>query len=105
MKIRYSVVFILAMVFELIAKCGYSQSQVEQAKHFERDMKVGYLLNYFFMLPKPYCWVKKEVYLSAWEVDRSGGTFSFSPAGIEVIISLTAVFSFFIITLHSSGEI
>ena len=81
MKIRYSVVIILAMAFELMAKGGYSQSQVEQAKPFERDLKVGYLLNYFFMSPKPYCWVKKEVYLSGWEVDKSGGTFSFSPAG------------------------
>ncbi len=71
----------LAIVFELLASAVFSQTPVKKSIPFERDLKTGYLLNYFFMSPKPYCWEKEEIYLSGWEVDKSGGTFSFSPAG------------------------
>jgi len=54
-------------------------SPEKNIKPLERDIKTGYLLNYFFMSPKPYSWKKEEIYLSGWEVDKSGGTFSFSP--------------------------
>jgi hypothetical protein len=78
---KYSIILKLAIVFELLASGVYSQTPVINAKPFERDLKTGYLLNYFFMSPKPYCWEKEEIYLSGWEVDKSGGTFSFSPTG------------------------
>ena len=81
MKLKYSCIFFLVVAFELLATSGYSQAISKNTKPFERDLKVGYLLNYFFMSPKPYCWEKKEIFLSGWEVDKSGGTFSFSPAG------------------------
>jgi hypothetical protein len=54
-------------------------SAEKNIKPLERDIKVGYLLNYFFMSPKPYSWKKEEIHLSGWEVDKSGGTFSYSP--------------------------
>ena len=44
-----------------------------------RDIQTGYLLNCFFMSPKPYCWSGKDCMLSGWDVDRSGGTFAFHP--------------------------
>ncbi len=78
MKHKYFTLFILANLLKLMVTSGYSQIPV---KPFEREVKVGYLLNYFFMSPKPYCWEKKDIYLSGWEVDKSGGTFSFSPPG------------------------
>jgi hypothetical protein len=46
---------------------------------FVRDVHTGYLLNYSFMSPRPYCWWGKDCLLSGWEVDRKGGTFAFSP--------------------------
>jgi hypothetical protein len=42
-------------------------------------MHTGYLLNYSFMSPRPYCWRGEDCLLSGWEVDRKGGTFAFSP--------------------------
>ncbi len=81
MKIKYPLILKLAIGFELLATIAYSQTPVKNPIPFERDLKTGYLLNCFFMSPKPYCWEKKEIYLSGWEVNKSGGTFSFSPAG------------------------
>ncbi len=78
---KNSLILNLAIVFELLASVVFSQAPVKNRKPFERDLKTGYLLNYFFMSPKPYCWEKEEIYLSGWEVDKSGGTFAFSPAG------------------------
>ena len=46
---------------------------------FLRDLPTGYLLNCFFLSPRPYCWQAQDCLLSGWEVDRSGGTFTFSP--------------------------
>jgi hypothetical protein len=51
-------------------------------KPFLRDLETGYLLRYFFMSPRPYCWPNRECLLSGWEVDRSGGRFEFSPNGL-----------------------
>ena len=49
------------------------------SKPFLRDVTTGYLLDCFFLSPKPYCWEKDECLLSGWEVDRSGGHFEFQP--------------------------
>lgn len=50
-------------------------------KPFIREVKTGYLLNCFFLSPRPYCWNDKEtVRLSGWEVDRSGGDLQFQPS-------------------------
>lgn len=46
---------------------------------FIRDVTTGYLLNCFFMSPRPYCWQGADCLLSAWEVDRSGGRVEFQP--------------------------
>jgi hypothetical protein len=81
MKINFPLIFKLTIVFVYMATSGYSQAPVKNNIPFERDMKTGYLINYFFMSPKPYCWEKEAIYLSGWEVDKSGGTFSFSPSG------------------------
>ena len=81
MKIKNSLFFILPIVFLQLASVVLSQTPLKNTKPFERDIKTGYLLNYFFMSPKPYCWEKEEIYLSGWEVDKSGGKFSFSPGG------------------------
>ena len=81
MKLKYSLILISVIVFGFLATSVYSQTPEKKANPFERDVKIGYLLNYFFMSPKPYCWEKNEIFLSGWEVDKSGGTFSFSPPG------------------------
>ena len=48
-----------------------------------RDVTTGYLLNCFFMSPQPYCWpTNREVMLSGWETDRSGGYFAYHPTCI-----------------------
>ena len=52
--------------------------EIKNPKPLLRDLKTGYLLNCFFMTPRPYCW-RSEILLSGWEVDRSGGRFEFSP--------------------------
>jgi hypothetical protein len=44
-----------------------------------RELTTGYLLNCFFMSPRPYCWQGTECRLSGWEVDRSGGNIAFQP--------------------------
>ncbi len=46
---------------------------------FLRDVTTGYLLNCFFMSPRPYCWQGTDCRLSGWEVDRSGGNIAFQP--------------------------
>ena len=46
---------------------------------FLRELTTGYLLNSFFMSPKPYCWQGADCRLSGWEVDRSGGNIAFHP--------------------------
>ncbi|MGD0899580.1 MAG: glycoside hydrolase family 99-like domain-containing protein, partial [Thermoguttaceae bacterium] len=50
-------------------------------KPFVRDIAVGYLLNYNFLSPRPYCWTKDPL-LSGWEVDKSGGTWACHPGGL-----------------------
>ena len=46
---------------------------------FLRELRTGYLLNCFFMSPRPYCWQDADCRLSGWEVDRSGGNIAFQP--------------------------
>lgn len=46
---------------------------------FVRDVTTGYLLNYCFMSPRPYCWPGEDCLLSGWDVDRAGGHFEFHP--------------------------
>lgn len=49
-------------------------------KPFLRDLTTGYLLQYSFMSPRPYCWGDdKTVMLSGWEVDQSGGHYEHQP--------------------------
>ena len=71
----------IIIVYLLMILSVYSQAQVQNKKPFERDLKFGYLLNYFFMSPKPYPWSNENFFLSGWDVDSSGGTFSYSPTG------------------------
>ena len=61
-------IYILFLLFYSVSVL--SQTIAKDAKPLERELKVGYLLNYFFMSPKPYCWEKEEIYLSGWEVDK-----------------------------------
>ena len=44
-----------------------------------RTSRDGYLMNYNFLSPRPYCWPKAEALLSGWEVDKSGGTWACHP--------------------------
>ncbi|HEV2437303.1 MAG TPA: hypothetical protein VG077_15025, partial [Verrucomicrobiae bacterium] len=53
--------------------------QVPGPAPFIRDVTTGYLLQYSFMSPKPYCWPGTDILLSGWDVDQSGGYFDFSP--------------------------
>jgi hypothetical protein len=46
---------------------------------FLRNVTTGYLLNYYFMSPQPYCWQGENTLLSGWEMDRSGGKIAFQP--------------------------
>ncbi|MCX6937275.1 MAG: hypothetical protein NTU80_05160 [Verrucomicrobia bacterium] len=53
-------------------------------KPFIRELTTGYLLQYSFMSPRPYCWGdEKTVMLSGWEVDKSGGHYEYQPSGIS----------------------
>lgn len=61
-------IYILFLLFYSVSVL--SQTIAKDAKPLERELKVGYLLNYFFMSPKPYSWEKEEIYLSGWEVDK-----------------------------------
>ena len=77
---------LLALLTCFTQPCGESAELLGKApnietKPFLRDVKTGYLLNYSFMSPRPYCWTKDECYLSGWQVDRSGGHFEFNPNG------------------------
>jgi len=66
----------------LVAAClqaGLAAVPAAEPAPFLRPLETGYLLNYSFLSPRPYCWPGKECMLSGWEVDRSGGTFAFSP--------------------------
>ena len=60
---------------------GNSVAVETAPRPFVRDLKTGYLLNYCFLSPRPYCWKKDDCLLSGWEVDRGGGRFEFSPNG------------------------
>jgi hypothetical protein len=51
-------------------------------KPFIRELTTGYLLQYSFMSPRPYCWGGKPVMLSGWEVDKSGGHYEYQPSCI-----------------------
>ena len=50
-----------------------------EPKPFIRDVRVGYLLQYNFLSPRPYCWPGENALLSGWEVDKSGGTWACQP--------------------------
>ena len=64
----------------LVSSMTFAQgAEGQESKPLLRDIQAGYLLNYFFMSPRPYCWQKEDCLLSGWEVDRSGGMFEFSP--------------------------
>ncbi len=45
-----------------------------------RELATGYLLQYSFLSPRPYCWPDANtVKLSGWEVDQSGGHYEYHP--------------------------
>ncbi|MCX6886961.1 MAG: glycoside hydrolase family 99-like domain-containing protein, partial [Verrucomicrobia bacterium] len=47
---------------------------------FIRELATGYLLQYSFLSPRPYCWPEEStVMLSGWEVDKSGGHYEYHP--------------------------
>ena len=47
---------------------------------FLRELATGYLLQYSFLSPRPYCWPDDNtVMLSGWEVDKSGGHYEYHP--------------------------
>ncbi len=46
---------------------------------FIRELPTGFLLNCFFLSPRPYCWPKDEHPLSGWQVEKPGGRLEFSP--------------------------
>ena len=49
-------------------------------KPFIRELTTGYLLQYSFLSPRPYCWRDDNaVMLSGWEVDKSGGHYKYQP--------------------------
>lgn len=49
-------------------------------KPFLRELTTGYLLQYSFLSPRPYCWSDDNtVMLSGWEVDKSGGNYEHQP--------------------------
>ncbi|MGD0093503.1 MAG: glycoside hydrolase family 99-like domain-containing protein [Planctomycetota bacterium] len=68
-----------AVAFLLTVNASAADAPGTPALPFIREMKVGYLLNYSFLSPRPYCWTGNDCLLSGWEVDRSGGSFTFSP--------------------------
>ncbi len=71
------------VLFAIMATCarGNSVAGETEPQPFVRDVQTGYLLNYCFLSPRPYCWKNDDCLLSGWEVDRRGGRFEFSPNG------------------------
>ncbi len=62
--------------------CCFSAGAAGERPPVVRDVTTGYLLQYSFLSPRPYCWPKKEtVMLSGWDVDKSGGIFEHKPSG------------------------
>ena len=55
-------------------------NQARASQPFIRELATGYLLQYSFMSPKPYCCPDENtVMLSGWEVDKSGGHYEYQP--------------------------
>jgi hypothetical protein len=75
-------VLVLALLAELGAKEMPSNAAeprdakpvAQEPTPFLRDIKVGYLMNYNFLSPRPYCWPKADALLSGWEVGIVPGT-------------------------------
>ncbi len=60
--------------------CAAEEKHPSAPKPFIRDVETGYLLNCFFLSPRPYSWPQKEtVRLSGWDVDKTGGYFDYQP--------------------------
>ena len=56
--------------------------QALASQPFIRELATGYLLQYSFMSPRPYCWTNENaVKLSGWEVDKNGGHYEYHPTG------------------------
>src|ERR1700677_1701266 len=72
--------FTLAIMdsFVLIMGIAPIMRAADDATPFIADMQTGYLINCTFAVPSPYCWTKETI-LSGWQVDRSGGTYAWSP--------------------------
>ena len=71
--------------FLLAALAGSAAGAAEEIKPLAprplvREVETGYLLNSFFLSPRPYSWRQKEtVKLSGWDVDKTGGYFDYQP--------------------------
>lgn len=65
-------------VFSADSPTPISQDRVSQP--FIRELATGYLLQYSFLSPRPYCWPDTNtVMLSGWEVDKNGGHYEYHP--------------------------
>jgi hypothetical protein len=71
--------FVLATLAGSVAWAA-EETNSSAPRPFIRDVETGYLLNCFFLSPRPYSWGQKEtVRLSGWEVDKTGGYFDYQP--------------------------
>lgn len=73
----------IVFIAGLMAGVAYGSARADgEQQPFIRDVTTGYLMQYSFLSPRPYCWPKKEtVKLSGWDVDKRGGTFEHKPSG------------------------
>ena len=52
----------------------------QSSQPFIRELATGYLLQYSFLSPRPYCWTNDNTeMLSGWEVDKSAGHYEYHP--------------------------
>ncbi|MFI5380450.1 MAG: glycoside hydrolase family 99-like domain-containing protein [Tepidisphaerales bacterium] len=65
--------------FAFAVALSFLLAAAPEPKPFIRDFRVGYLLQYNFLSPRPYCWPGEDAVLSGWEVDKSGGTWACQP--------------------------
>ncbi len=69
----------LRQAFTFAATLVFLLAAAPEPRPFIRDVRVGYLMQYNFLSPRPYRWPGEEAPLSGWEVDKSGGTRACQP--------------------------
>jgi hypothetical protein len=62
---------------EGIPDIAKKQNSFHKSEPFTRDIKTGYLLQCNFSALEPYSW-DREILLSGWETDKSGGSWDYS---------------------------